>query len=205
MTTNILPPNSFPLPPPDPGAIAALSGNAPVDGFSTFTPDALMTYCQSRLDAIDGQVQASFDEQNQSAAEAQSIQQAANTFKSFSGANVTSQSDYDTMMASLNTAIGDMTATGATDASSPALAKLDDTKAAMGRTWTHDNLISSTEIQGFAQNLTDAASDLNSSSELQMVQLQSLMSQRQTAISLTTNLVQSLGDQENKVADNIGK
>ena len=37
-----------------------------------------------------------------------------------------------------------------------------------------------------------------------MVQIQSLMSQRQTAVSLTTNLVQSLGDQENKIADNIG-
>ena len=35
-----------------------------------------------------------------------------------------------------------------------------------------------------------------------MVQLQSLMSQRQTAISLTTNLVQSLGDQEEKIAEN---
>ncbi len=68
-----------------------------------------------------------------------------------------------------------------------------------------DNLISSTELQGYVQTLSDAAGNLNSNSELEMVQLQSLMSQRQTAVSLTTNLVQSLGDQENKIADNIGK
>ena len=48
------------------------------------------------------------------------------------------------------------------------------------------------------------SSSVNSSSELEMIQLQSFMSQRQTAIQLTTNLVQSLGDQLNKIADNIG-
>ena len=57
----------------------------------------------------------------------------------------------------------------------------------------------------YSQNLTDAAANINSNSELQMIQLGSLMSQRQTAITLTTNLVQSLGDRPlNKIADNIG-
>ena len=46
--------------------------------------------------------------------------------------------------------------------------------------------------------------DLNAGAELNMINLQSLMSQRQTAIQLTTNLVQSLGDQMNKIAANIG-
>ena len=67
-----------------------------------------------------------------------------------------------------------------------------------------DKILQSQELQGYAQTLTDAAGNLNSNSELGMVQIQSLMSQRQTAVSLTTNLVQSLGDQENKIADNIG-
>lgn len=46
--------------------------------------------------------------------------------------------------------------------------------------------------------------DQNSSTELSMINLQSLMSQRQEAIQLCTNLVQSLGDQVNKVAENVG-
>ncbi len=46
--------------------------------------------------------------------------------------------------------------------------------------------------------------DLNSSTELSMINLQSLMSQRQEAIQLCTNLVQSLGDQVNKIAENVG-
>jgi hypothetical protein len=38
-----------------------------------------------------------------------------------------------------------------------------------------------------------------------MIGLQSLMSERQTAIQLTTNLVQSLGTQMNAIASNVGK
>ena len=54
-------------------------------------------------------------------------------------------------------------------------------------------------------NLKNDAADLNSDSEMTMITLQSLMSQRQTAVQLTTNLVQSLGDQQNSIAKNIGQ
>ena len=67
-----------------------------------------------------------------------------------------------------------------------------------------DGDFSQAELQGYVDTLTDAAGNINSDSQLDMVHLQSLMSQQQTAVSLTTNLVQSLGDQENKIADNIG-
>ena len=67
-----------------------------------------------------------------------------------------------------------------------------------------DNTLDNTEMQTFITKLQGCASDLNSSSELQMIQLQSLMSERQTAIQLTTNLVQSLGDQSEKIVDNVG-
>ena len=47
--------------------------------------------------------------------------------------------------------------------------------------------------------------DLNSLARADsMINLQSLMSQRQQAIQMCTNLVQSLGDQCNKIAENIG-
>lgn len=47
-------------------------------------------------------------------------------------------------------------------------------------------------------------SDLNSGSELAMINLQSLMSQRQSAIQTVTNMVQQVGDSMNKIAANIG-
>ena len=60
-------------------------------------------------------------------------------------------------------------------------------------------------VSQLTQNLKNDAANLNSDSEMTMINLQSLMSQRQTAVQLTTNLVQSLGDQQNSIAKNIGQ
>jgi len=46
--------------------------------------------------------------------------------------------------------------------------------------------------------------DLNSGTELSMINLQSLMSQRQSSVQMVTNMVQALGDQMNKITSNIG-
>jgi hypothetical protein len=75
---------------------------------------------------------------------------------------------------------------------------------AMSTDTSQDSTISAQEMSAFTGTLTTINSGLNSGSELQMIQLQSLMSQRQTAIELCTNLVQSLGDTTEKIAENIG-
>jgi hypothetical protein len=196
------------------------------------SPDALMAYCQSRLDSIDGQVQASFGDQQQNATALQQIDQFTDTLKNVDGADQKGadacknlEKSFYAMIQSVRTSDPNCPALGAlittynqmvysgdggaafnhsTDPTDPDFIDKGeyplDTSAPQG-----DKILGATELQGFAQSLTDAAGSLNSNSELQMVQLQSLMSQRQTAISLTTNLVQSLGDQANKIADNIGK
>jgi hypothetical protein len=55
------------------------------------------------------------------------------------------------------------------------------------------------------KDLQTVASDAGSSSQLNMINLQSLMSQQQTAIQITTNLVQQLGQQNQAIATNVGK
>jgi hypothetical protein len=185
------------------------------DGGTTLTPDSLMAYCQARLDSIDGQAETLMKQQNDNAAIVSQIQNVANEFKTFSTADqrdpttpsgTTASGAQPTgniakMQHDLQSLIDNVTAV---DPNSSALTSLQSTMDQLNSTAT-DNLVTTTEIEGFSQNITDSANSLNSESEMQMVQLQSLMSQRQTAISLTTNLVQSLGDQENKIADNIGK
>jgi hypothetical protein len=42
-------------------------------------------------------------------------------------------------------------------------------------------------------------------SDLAMIQIQSLMSQRQQVVTMVTNMMQSLGDTSKNVANNIGK
>lgn len=64
--------------------------------------------------------------------------------------------------------------------------------------------ISGERVQTYVGTLKNEQSDLTGGAELNMINLQAIMSQRQTAIQLTTNLVQSLGDSSNKIAANIG-
>jgi hypothetical protein len=198
----------------------AASG-ASIDDMDTvgagLTPDALMAYCQSRLDTIDNQVQSEFAQQNKNAQEISLLQTSGDLFKTLSAGDqhgsidlnesaadqqvTDGKNNVQNMYNSLNNTIQEIMKT---DPNSSVLPGLQNTLSLLKSSAADDATISQTEIQGYAQTITDAASSLNSNSELQMVQLQSLMSQRQTAISLTTNLVQSLGD-ESKVADNIGK
>jgi hypothetical protein len=73
------------------------------------------------------------------------------------------------------------------------------------------NLIVSNDkatVAGFnaliGKRFEDMSANLGKDSELGMISLQSIMSQRQSAIQICTNLVQSFGDQMNKIAANIG-
>ena len=201
------------------------------DGGANLSPDALMAYCQSRLDSIDGQVTASFAAQQKNASSISQIDQLITELKSYDSTDQKDPAVCKELEAKFGGLIKSLMSS---DPGCPALPDL--TKAYNNMVWSGDggaahnhstdpsdpdfidkttyppdgdgplgdNILSTTELQGYVQTLSDAAGNLNSNSELQMVQLQSLMSQRQTAISLTTNLVQSLGDQENKIADNIG-
>ena len=65
--------------------------------------------------------------------------------------------------------------------------------------------MSADTVKRFVDNLKGLQTEVNQGSELGMITLQSLMSQRQMAIQLTTNLVQSLGEMTNKIAANIGR
>jgi hypothetical protein len=68
----------------------------------------------------------------------------------------------------------------------------------------HDNTFGGDELTSFTNTLNGMSSDLSSGAELQMISIQSLMSQRTTAIQLTTNILQSYDDGLSKIAGNIG-
>ncbi len=196
------------------------------------SPDALMAYCQSRLDSIDGQVRTSFDDQQKTASETEQIDGVLASIKQNEGGDVTDsktitqlETQFQTLILNLkktdpNSPVlpsltqaynsmlwsgdGGPQKTGSTDPTAPDFIDFEKYPATNQATTQGDNKIGTDELQKYAEALSDAAANLNSNAELGMVHLQSLMSQRQTAVTLTTNLVQSLGDQENKIADNIG-
>ena len=179
------------------------------------SPDALMSYCATRLRGIDDQVQAAFAKQ-----------QTANADSSVLGALADDQSftiPTDDKM-NLDPGCNDKLSTGETanQQASEAVAalkeaaqKVSDPRTAQALLQAADKLQSDIDdkktINGADfKTLTSGAvqqiqQDLNSGAELSMINLQSLMSQRQQAIQVCTNLVQSFGDQVNKIADNVGK
>jgi hypothetical protein len=172
-------------------------------GFGAFTPDALMAYCQTRLGSIDQQAEESFDTQNENAQEANDIGTVANDFKNYEGSDTTGAQSVSALENELGGLIQDLQKG---DPNSAALPKLTDAlKTLTQDAMSGSNTVTSSQMGSIAQQISDAGTDLNSSSELQMIQLQSLMSQRSEAITLASNLVQSLGDEQDKVADNIGK
>jgi hypothetical protein len=224
-----------------PALINSLTPSAPADlselgSTADLSPDALMAYCQARLDSIDSQVKTTFTQQEQRNTEQGDLQQALATLQKYSAgfmdANNANCLDMENalygqimqikqtdpgnpQLGALEQTYNSLVATGSGGYDSPnnAIDPSQPTKMPFIDSATYppaptdppgDGKVGSDEMQGFINSVQGAISDLNSGAELQMIQLQSLMSQRETAVQLTTNLVQSLGDQLNKIADNIG-
>jgi hypothetical protein len=59
------------------------------------------------------------------------------------------------------------------------------------------------QVTSFSTTLDEYAKDLSSGAELDMIDLQAVMSQRQTAIQLPTNLLQAMSESTNKIVGNI--
>jgi hypothetical protein len=158
------------------------------------TPDAMLVYCQSRLTGINTQCSDIMTRQEKNANAQSALGDLASTLSLYqeSGVNddVTKKQAVDNAYQKAIDGVGGPT--------SPLGEKLAN---------DHDTLFGSGDKNAMAALLNATKShqsELNSDSEIDMIRLQSLMSQRQTAIQLTTNIVQSLNDQANKIVANIG-
>jgi hypothetical protein len=170
------------------------------EGVAYLTPDSLMAYCQSRLEGIDTQVNTAFAKQKQANYESSVLSSMLNSPAFALPSTTLTGQDAITKRQDVIAAIVD--AEKKLPANDPLLSKLEDLKTSV------QQMTGDLDANKFNTNICDGVQniqkDLNSSAELSMINLQSLMSQRQSAIQMCTNLVQSLGDQMNKIAQNIG-
>jgi hypothetical protein len=67
-----------------------------------------------------------------------------------------------------------------------------------------DNTIDTTDFTDFTSTLTGINTSLGQDAQLGMIQIQSLMSDRTTAIQLTTNILQAFDDGTSKIVANVG-
>jgi hypothetical protein len=233
----------------DPTAAGAATSTDPADGSPPpavyLTPEALMTYCETRLDGIDSQITTAMTQQQSINSEQTAIQGLLTNLSTDSANIGTGVMDNPTECKNLAQEFENaITNIQANDPTSPALAQLEQVHDALMATGSgpytttndqgvtvlhgyynggdptqlptgsippanvnndHDGTIGSSEFTTFTNALTSVNSSLGSKAELQMINIQSLMSQRTTAIQLTTNILQAYDDGLSKVTDNIGK
>lgn len=172
----------------------------PAPGF--LTPEALMSYCQTRLRGIDEQIQGAFAKQQQANHDSkalsdlsQSMGSCKNNLDKANGQNALQDLADKYYAAAKNVSDPDLKASLIAQGK-----KCETDKLAL----TNDGLTAEQYKQYGADFVASAQKDLNAGTELSMINLQSLMSQRQSSVQLVTNMVQALGDQMNKIASNIG-
>jgi len=176
-----------------------------------------MAYCAAALNGLDSQMEDIFNTQQKDNKLVTDINAAAGTFSQYqNGINYSgnaqstsvpgSATDPSTPFGALTTQLSNLV----TEAGGPNTELGGELQNALTQltTNTHggvDATVSDTDVAAIVKDLQNAASDANSGAELNMVKLQSLMSDRQSALQMCTNLVQSLGQQQNAIASNIGK
>lgn len=77
----------------------------------------------------------------------------------------------------------------------------------MKATWNmgNDGSVTSKELEGINKALDVTLGDLSKSNELEMIELQSLISKRSTALQLTTNMMNGLNEAQKTITGNVGR
>jgi hypothetical protein len=182
------------------------------------TPDGLMAYCQSRMNSLDTQMNTIFNAQQGNSKVTQDVDTIAGILNDIPQVPNSSSSDTNPNMSvdaqtcqdinhGYSQAIADAKAGGNTALVQQLTKDQNTFNSEIGSTPQDPKAgtLSSNSLSNLQQNLKNYGNELNSDSEMSMINLQSLMSQRETAVQLTTNLVQSLGQQAQDVAKNVGQ
>jgi hypothetical protein len=204
-----------------------------------------MAYCSTRLSNLDSQMQQIFNQQTQSAATINDLNNISSQLNDLPAASTgnpptitVTAAQYAQIQQAYNSAISDLSPTGGaaqgmyaagaatslgqelvTDSSSftkgatPVLSMSDlglspgggksGATPAVNANSSETFTIPASVVTNITQNLKTYTSSLNSDAEMQMINLQSLMSSRQTAVELSTNLMQAMSTTDESIVSNL--
>ena len=169
---------------------------------SALTPESMMVYLTTRLGSVDTQIQAIFASQQQSEkvrAALLKIKELLNGLSKDTNKNTLLRGS-EKVLNEVASIVDDQIADLDPDLAKRMKSELD----AEGYILAGGNSgYRTTELESTLEYLDNHLSELESTAEMNMIQLQSLMSARQTAISLATNLIAKLDESTKKVVDNI--
>jgi hypothetical protein len=180
---------------------------ASVPDCTTVSPDSLMAYCQARLDSLDSQMDGIFQQQEKNGTMTKDVNQVASLMNDLPGPTSGSSPTIDASSSAsqIDTAYQQAIQDAGGNGTQLGAELQKDQNSFDSAVKSGNGSIPSTTANQLTQNLKNYASDLNSDSEMSMVNLQSLMSQRETAVQLTTNLTQSLSQQTSDITKNVGQ
>ncbi|MEZ4225814.1 MAG: hypothetical protein R3B13_32980 [Polyangiaceae bacterium] len=181
--------------------------NAPPIGIGAFNPnsltaDSLMTYCQTQLGNIDGEVKAYFEQQQKMLAEKKVLSELQTALAKYDPPNTKEASK--AIGEALEKAYNELASLNPNgELAKKVLQITDDLLPKMGQTLTTNPAqhTITVEFGSTPKGVTKAywtsqvdevkgmISSVSGNAELNMIQLQSLMSKRQTAVQLTTNML----------------
>ena len=178
-----------------------LSSNGFGDPANALTPDALLAYVSERVNTLDGQIDAIFQKQEK----AQALRTHLNKLKEIAGGLAT-DADKDKLLDNTTYAAEMYEQLDEIAKIDPELAA--DMKLALEQDplllYYDDGKYQTHEIEPTREYLDHLIGDLDSTSQMDMIRLQSLTSSFQTANSLGTNLLSTLSRSSQEIASKIG-
>lgn len=166
---------------------------------NSLTPEMLLLYCKKRLGGLDLEIKNAMDKQQRMNGIKNEISAIQSKLSGLQNGNASPKD-----IAELNDQLDHLLEQVPAD--TPLGKELLDAKTKLnedGQGGT-DAIVTGDDIKSMQDSLKQASATMDSDAELEMMQLQSVMSQRQTAIQLTTNLIQTMNESVRKVAENIG-
>jgi hypothetical protein len=174
------------------------------------TPDALLAYCATRLKSLDTQTSLLMGAQQETVND-QTTVNAIGTILSGISSGASDANNNNAVSNAVNDIQTDINGMPDSDAKTQLQNMVNKMQSdgtnglvaiqASGQPYL---TVNSTQVATYQSMLSSVSSTLNSNSQLGMIQIQSLMSQRETAIQLTTNLMSSYDDASKDVAANVG-
>lgn len=190
-------------------------GSSPILGGAEFdpntlTPDSLMFYLSTRMSGLDGQIQDVFKKQQHS----EKVRSTLNELQRLVG--TLDEETKDGQFPA--TEAGQLSFVMQINQTLDALEKLDSdigTKVTAelynkgqvmggkGQVHTGDQTYTGQEVKNTMEFLKNVGTDLDNTAQMNMIRLQSLMSSRQTAVQLCTNLIANYAETEKSIISNI--
>ena len=166
------------------------------------TGDSLLTYCQTRMGDLDGEINMRMGDQKAALARRQAIQSAELELKKYGDNGPQNQEQWDACENALKAAEA-MLPPGDPGAAAIEKFRIDLEHQYCSGVAPHPHYPKDGEWKGTIDGLVKMEEDIKGGAEISMLQLQQLMAQRQTAVQLTTNMMSKLDQTQDSIVKNV--